>query len=116
MRAMGFDGKEAVKEWMIVVGTTDDGQRICAFYAREQRADGSCSFLDANRLRNYIHMDRYGRIDKERVKRKNGAEPRMAGKQLKEGSGEGTAGKDTEMVESTDSASRQGQQRGYGRE
>lgn len=40
-----------------VVGTTDEGQMICIFYAREQRMDRVFSFMDVNGFCNYAHMN-----------------------------------------------------------
>lgn len=37
---------EADKERKGVVGTTDDGQTVCEFYAWQQRMDGYCSFIE----------------------------------------------------------------------
>lgn len=68
--AMSLVGGEAGKEQTAVVGTTDHGQRIHAFYAREQRAYKGCSFKDANGFCNYAHRDKFGRVDQERTKKK----------------------------------------------
>lgn len=38
--------KEAGKEQKAGAGTTDDEQKICDFYVREQRAEGGCAFMD----------------------------------------------------------------------
>lgn len=56
----------------------EDGQRIYAFYTKEQRADGSCLFMDANGCCNYAHMDKVGKIDTEGEK-KEGAISRVYG-------------------------------------
>lgn len=53
-----------------MTGTTDEGQKIRAFYTREQEADGVRSFMNVNMLCSYSHMVTFGRIDKERVKNK----------------------------------------------
>ena len=74
-------------------GTTDDGEKICAFYAREQRADGGCSFMDANGFCNFVHMDEFGRLDKENARRRGGAEAKVARKRPSKGSGGGTGDK-----------------------
>ena len=78
---------------MAAAGTTEDGGKICAFYAREQRADGVCSFMDANGFCNFVHMDEVGRVDKEKATRRGGAEAKVAGKRPSEGSGRGTGEK-----------------------
>jgi len=48
MGVMSIVGEEVGKEWKAVIGTTDNGQRICALNVREQRVDGGCSFMDVN--------------------------------------------------------------------
>ena len=58
-------GEEAGKERKAVVGATEDGQKICAFYAREQRPDGGYLFMNANGFCNYAYMDKFGRIDRK---------------------------------------------------
>ena len=40
--ALNFGREEAGKERKAGFGTTEDGEKICSFYAREQRADGGC--------------------------------------------------------------------------
>ena len=70
---------------------TEDGERICTFYEKEQRADGGCSFMDKNGFCNYVHMDKFGKVDKEKARR--GAEAKVAGKRPSEGSGGGTGEK-----------------------
>lgn len=62
-----FGGEDAEKEQRASVRTMDDGQRICAFFVKEQRADEGCSFMDENRFCNcnYTHMDKSGRITKK---------------------------------------------------
>ena len=40
--AMSLGAEEAGDERKVVIGTMDDGQRICGFYVRGQRADGGC--------------------------------------------------------------------------
>lgn len=67
--AMSLLGKEAGKERDAVVGTTDNSQNICKFYAREQRADGVCSFMNVNGFCKYAHMDTFERINKEKLKK-----------------------------------------------
>ena len=71
-------------------GTTDDGQNTCAFYAREQRADGGCAFMNANGFWNDAHMVKFGRVDKKRAKKKEGAQAEVMGKRPSDGSREGT--------------------------
>ena len=66
--ALNLGGEETGNERK--VGTTDDRQKICAFHAREQRADGGCAFMDANGFCNFIHMDKFERVDKEKAKKK----------------------------------------------
>ena len=68
--ALNLGEEEAGKERKAGAGMTDDGQKICAFYAREQRADGGCAFMDSNGFCNYTHMDKFGRVNKERAKKK----------------------------------------------
>ena len=48
--------------------------------------------MDVNGFCNYVHMDKFGRVDKEKVMRK-GAEVKVAGKRPSDGSGEGTGEK-----------------------
>ena len=60
---------------------------ICSFYKREERADGGCSFMDANGFCNFVHMDEF---DKEKARRRGGEEAKVAGKRPSEGSGGGT--------------------------
>ena len=86
-------GREAGKERKAGAGMTEDGERICSFYKREQRADGGCSFMDANGFCNFVHMDELGRIDKEKARRRGGAETMGPGKRPSEGSGGGAGEK-----------------------
>lgn len=64
--------------WREEVGTTDDGQKICTFYVREQRVDRGCAI-----------MDKVGRINNEEGKKKEGAEANVVGKRPSDGNGEG---------------------------
>lgn len=89
---MYIDGEEAGKERKAAVRTIDDGQRICAFYAREQREDGGGSLMGMNGFCNYVYMDKFVRIDKERAKKEE-TETRVARKWPNEVSGEGTGEK-----------------------
>lgn len=49
-----------------------------------------CAFMDTNGFCNYIHIDKFRRVDKEKAKKKEGAEAKVAGKRPSNGSGEGT--------------------------
>lgn len=40
---MVLGGEDPGKEWKTAAGVTKDGQKICAFFAKKQRADGSCT-------------------------------------------------------------------------
>ena len=47
--------------------------------------------MDVNGLCNYVHMDEFGRVDKEKARREEGAEVKVAGKRpsdWSEGTGE----------------------------
>lgn len=66
--AMSFDREDAGKRQKAVVGTMDDGEMVCAIYAREQRADEGCSFIDVVGFCNYADMDEFEKIDKETSK------------------------------------------------
>ena len=90
MGALNLGREEADKDRKAGAGTTDDGEKMCVFYAREQRADGGCAFMDVNGFCNFVHMDEFGKVDKEKARRKGGAEVRVAGKRPSEGSGGGT--------------------------
>ena len=59
--ALKLGREEAGKERKAGARMTDGGEKICAFYAREQRADGGCAFMDVNGFCNYVHMDGQGR-------------------------------------------------------
>ena len=91
--ALNLGREEAGKERKEGAGTTDDGQTICAFYAMKQREDGGCAFMDANGFCNYAYMDEFGRVDKKKVRRKEGEEAKVAGKRPSDGSSEGTGEK-----------------------
>ena len=90
--ALNFGGEEVGKERNAGAGMTEDGERICTFYEKEQRADGDCSFMDKNGFYNYVHMDKFGKVDKEKARRGR-AEAKVAGKRPSEGSGGGTGEK-----------------------
>ena len=62
--ALNLGREEAGKERKAGAGTTEDGEKICSFYKRGQRADGRCSFMDANGFCNFVYMDEFRRIDK----------------------------------------------------
>ena len=51
-------------------GTADDGEKISASYVKEQRSDGGCAFMHVNGFCNYVHMDEFGRVDKEKARRR----------------------------------------------
>lgn len=53
---MRLSWEETSKEQKAIVQTTSYGQRICAFHAREQRADGDFLFVDVKGFCNYAHM------------------------------------------------------------
>ena len=89
---LNFRGEEAGKERKAEAGVTEDGERICTFYEREQRADGGYSFMDKNGFCNYVHMDKFGKVDKEKARR-GGAGAEVAGKRPSERSGGGTGEK-----------------------
>ena len=89
---LNFRGEEAGKERKAEAGMTEDGEKICTFYEKEQRADGGCSFMDKNGFCNYVHMDRFGKVDKEKPRR-GGAGGEVTGKRPSEGSGVGTGEK-----------------------
>lgn len=61
MRTMRLGGEDADKARRVA---TDD-QRLCTFYAKERRADGDCSFMEAHGYWTYSHTDRFGKIDHE---------------------------------------------------
>ena len=72
--ALNLGREEAGKGRKAGAGTADDGEKNSAFYAREQRADGGCAFMDVKGFCNYAQMDEFGRVDKEKAKREGGAE------------------------------------------
>ena len=89
--ALNLVGEEAGKERKAGAGTADGGEKISAFYAREQRADGGCAFMDVNGFCNYVHMYEFWRVDKEKARREVGAEVKVARKRpsdRNEGTGE----------------------------
>ena len=88
--ALNLGKEEAGKERKAGAGTTDNGEKICAFYAREQREDGGCGFMDVNGFCNLVYMDEFGKVDKEKAMRKGGAQVKVAGKHPCEGSSGGT--------------------------
>ena len=45
--------------------------------------------MDVNGLCNFVHMDEFMKVDKEKARRKGGAEVKVAGKRPSEGSGGG---------------------------
>lgn len=51
-----------------------------AFYAKEYRTDGGCSFMDAKRFCKYSHKDKFGRIDNEATSKEKEAGARVGGK------------------------------------
>ena len=67
--ALNLGREEAGKERKAGAGMTEDGERICTFNEKEQRADGGCSFMDTNGFCNYVHMDKFGKVDKEKARR-----------------------------------------------
>ena len=91
--ALNLGREEAGKERKAGAGTTEDGERICSFNEKEQRADRGFSFMDTNGFCNYVHMDEFGRVDKEKARRRGGAEAKVAGKRPSERSGGGTGEK-----------------------
>lgn len=88
--ALYLERKEGSNERNAEAGTTDGGEKSFAFYARVQRADRGCVFVDVNGFSNYVYVDKLGRVDKEKSRKKEGAEVKVAGKRLIDGSGEGT--------------------------
>ena len=42
--------------------------------------DGGCAFIDVNGFCKYVHMDEYGRVDKEKARKEEGARVRVAAK------------------------------------
>ena len=91
--ALNLGREEDGKERKAGAGMTEDGEKICAFYAKERRADGGCSFMDVNGFCNFVHMDEFGRVDKEKARGRGGAEVKVAGKRPSEGSGGDTGEK-----------------------
>ena len=85
--ALNLGREEAGEERKAGAGTTKDGEKIYAFYAREQRADGGCAFMDVNGFCNFVHMDQFGRVDKEKPRKRGGAEAKVVWKRPSEGSG-----------------------------
>ena len=87
--ALNLGREEAGKERKAWAGTTEDGEKICAFYARGQGADGGCSFMDANGGLQLRSPHEFGRVDKEKARRRGGSEAKVAGKRPSEGSDSG---------------------------
>ena len=83
--------EEGGGERKATAGVTESGQRICTYYMKEQRADGSCSFMDAHGSCQFAHIDKAGRAVKEGPKIRDGTEARQAGKRARDESG-GSAG------------------------
>lgn len=46
--------------------------------------------MEANEFCNYAHMDKFGRVDKRRAKKKEGEDAKVAEKRPSDGSGKGT--------------------------
>lgn len=90
--ALNLVGEEVDKEGKVGVGTMGmgEGQTYVLWYAREHWAEGGCAFMDANRFYNYAHMDKFGRVNWERAKKKEGTESKVVGKRPSDGSSEGT--------------------------
>lgn len=80
-------GEDEGKEQEAAGGATEDGQTICAFFAKKHRADGSCSSMDARGFCHYVHTDKFGKIDKEGPRKKDRAKARMIGTCPKEEGG-----------------------------
>lgn len=55
--AMRLVGDETGKEYKVMIETTDSGQKECAFYAREQRAECELLIHGRERVCIYAHMD-----------------------------------------------------------
>ena len=76
--ALNLGREEAGKEQKAGAGTTEDGENICAFYPKEQRAYGGCAFMDGNGFCNFVHMDEFGTVDKKKARRRGGAEAKLS--------------------------------------
>lgn len=86
-------GKGWLEEWMMgAIRLGAEGSGGCdrgwpddsAFFTKEQRADGSCSFVDTNGLCHYIYMDTFKEIVKEGTKENRGVDARIIrGAQIK---------------------------------
>ena len=85
--ALNLGKEEAGKERKAGAETTEDGEKIGAFYTREQRSDGGCSFMGASGFCNFVPINEFGRVDKDKARRRGGAEAKVAGKRPSEGSG-----------------------------
>lgn len=66
----GFDGVrsgDVRKERKAAAEATEDSQKICEHFAKKQSADGSCSFIDAHKLCNFVRTEQFRRIVKVMV-------------------------------------------------
>lgn len=68
---------------------------------RKSKAYGVCSFMNVNGFCNYIHMDPFGRINKEKLKKEGSGGVKEAGRAREK--------KYNEMGEGTRSSSGRGQ-------
>lgn len=84
--------EEVGKKREAAPGAVDQGQRLCTPYAKERRADGDCSFMDAHGYCNDAHTDSLGSIEKKRRRRKQGAEARVSGNRPNEEGGGANGG------------------------
>lgn len=72
------------KERKAATRAAENSHRICPFFAMEQRADESRSFMNAHGFFHKVHKDKVGRIVKEWARKKEDAKARMIGKHLNE--------------------------------
>ena len=76
MGALNLGGEEAGKERKAGAGTVDAGEKISAFYARKQRADGGCAFMDV------LQLPPHGRVREGR--QEEGKEGRSSRREVKQ--------------------------------
>lgn len=71
----------------MAAGAANDGQRFCTFCAKERRADGGCSFMDADGYCNYAYTIAFGKSTTDGGRRKEGADAKVCGKRPNEEGG-----------------------------
>lgn len=96
MGAMNLVEEVAGKERKAGTGTTDDGQSMCTS-TRERNGQIKVAF----------YMDKFKKVEKERARKKERAEAKVAGKRPSNGSVKAREKSDNGMFESTVPASRQ---------